>query len=269
VTARKKILASILFLAVLGGVAWQIYRRREPDPIFEGRPLSYWLERTGTEKREAAVRHAGTNAIPLLLQLVRSRDSLLKRKLMELGRSEQYVKIPFTADTLLHRYAVDGFFVLGPDAKSAVPELMRIFTSRASEDAQESVVISLGLIGNEARASIPLLVGATTNYNDKLRMDALHALGEIASQPDVTVPALMNALDDPSEQVEASALDSLSDFGSQATAAVPRLLKFRKDLQSKRNFALARVMADYALKNIDPAAAANAGIETTNASPAE
>src|SRR5581483_12210584 len=74
-TTRKKILASLLLLAVLSVMAWQIFRPRDPDPIYDGHPLSYWFEEghgaiagNGAVwmQSELAVRHVGSNAIPRL-----------------------------------------------------------------------------------------------------------------------------------------------------------------------------------------------------------
>ncbi|HWY74071.1 MAG TPA: HEAT repeat domain-containing protein [Verrucomicrobiae bacterium] len=297
-TARKKILAGLVVITVLGGVAWLIFRTREPDPIYEGKPLSYWVarnqpregfrpalyktdaqraeaeaQRAGAQvqmaQADAAVRHAGTNAIPLLLRLMRAYDSASKRKLIAWAEKRGIIKPFVLTEAIPHHQAACGFEALGADGKSAVPELMRIYKAKRSWDSQDTVLQALGSISVGAEESIPLLVGATTNPEPVLRIDAVEALGKISNQPARIVPSLLKALNDPDRNVRESAVYSLGNFGRDARPAVPALLDVRKTLSPTSKFPPYLYQIDEALKKIDPAAAANAGIQTNKASPAQ
>ena len=99
---KKRIVGVVLALRVIaGGLSWVINRSREP--MYEGKPLSYWLEcyaplnRTETSVQEAdhAVQAIGTNAIPTLLRMLQKTDSPLKVRLVALLRKQHFVKIQF------------------------------------------------------------------------------------------------------------------------------------------------------------------------------
>ncbi len=91
---RGRILIVVVAISVVGVVGWSIFHAwsAPPEPMYQGRPLSYWLlgysfpfNGTNAPSRadaDAAIKDAGTNAIPLLLQMLRAHDSPLKTKLL-------------------------------------------------------------------------------------------------------------------------------------------------------------------------------------------
>ncbi len=216
-TTRKKILATLLLLAVLGSVAWQIFRPREPDPIFEGQPLSYWLgrsARTESLTAQGAVRDAGTNAIPMLLRFMRAHDSPFKRKLIALAGKQDFVNSPFVSDDD-HWRAVNGFEALGPAARSAVPELLRIYQTDPSPDSRFFVLMALSEIGPTAKETVPLLISEAANSNARMRMQVTWELGRMRVQPEASVPVLLKSLNDPNRTVQRNAVEGLGNFGPQ------------------------------------------------------
>jgi hypothetical protein len=283
-TARKKIILGSALVALVGGVAWELWRLRIPDPIYDGHPLSYWFEEghgpmSGNaavgEQITDAVRHVGTNAIPLLLHFMRARDSALKRRLIMLADSQSFIRCRIVSEEGRHNQAEWGFEALGSDGASAVPELMRVYQMNLSLDSQRSVIEALGCIGPGARLAIPLLIDAATNSAVEMRSCASLALGQVRLEPDVVVPVLTNCLHDPYLEVRAYALQALGDFGPQAESAVPLLLGLLTANLPVKNESflpvpqLDRVSVEEALIKIDPVAAANAGIQMTNASPTQ
>src|SRR5713226_750740 len=86
-TKRLRVGLAILLLALFGGIAWLLLLPGGPDPIYQGRALSAWLDdyvtpgpRLTDEGRQAAneaVRHLGTNALPMLLRRLRTKDAPL------------------------------------------------------------------------------------------------------------------------------------------------------------------------------------------------
>jgi hypothetical protein len=81
----------VLTLLVATAVAWPFLRRVEP--LYNGKPLTFWAQQycsnnwSGRKElaREAAfaVLQIGPNAIPFLLDLMRARDSDLKKRLRQ------------------------------------------------------------------------------------------------------------------------------------------------------------------------------------------
>ena len=40
---RVKIALAVLVVLLLAVFGWELSRRREPEPVYQGKPLSYWL----------------------------------------------------------------------------------------------------------------------------------------------------------------------------------------------------------------------------------
>src|SRR5688572_24262698 len=82
---RRKVLG--LTLLLLAGVALLCLALRPREPVFDGRPLSVWLQELGSEnsvkanRAREAVKAMGTNALPTLIHLLGTRESFLKAKL--------------------------------------------------------------------------------------------------------------------------------------------------------------------------------------------
>jgi hypothetical protein len=286
-TARQKILASLAPLAVLGGVVWEICRPRIPDPIYEGKPLSYWFSTykiavsipPPTVKADSAVRHAGTNAIPLLLQYLSAHDSVFKLKMMNWVAKQRIIRFPLDYAENRRFQAESGFQALGSEGSSAVPELIRIHEMTSSQDCRYIIIETFGWIGSGAEEAVPLVFQAATNSDPIFRLLAIRTLGQMHVQPVKSVSVLTGALKDPSPWLRLTAVKGLENFGPQAKEAVPDLMKLRIETHSweiehagewwtgpqpPRTWDI-----DEALQKIDPIAAAKAGIQTTNASPTQ
>jgi HEAT repeat protein len=79
---------------------------------------------------------------------------------------------------------------------------------------------------------------------------------EVRQAVPLAVPLLIKTLRDPDASVRGAAACSLRDFGARAKAAVPALLELLKDDDE-----YARGAAAEALGQIDPEAAAKAGVQ--------
>src|SRR5260370_42102477 len=115
---KRGFLIALLAVALAGGLVWMLSRLAEP--AYQGKPLSAWLEQysewyvewppgsgslhalSAWQKQhrgsyptlvtdpnsparleaENAIRHIGTNGLPLLLRLISARDSPLKKQLL-------------------------------------------------------------------------------------------------------------------------------------------------------------------------------------------
>src|SRR5262249_28117416 len=122
---------------------------RNDEPVFQGRRLSEWLRvyviqqnsSAGSPLVEAAdaVHHIGTNAIPLLLRGIQ-RDADLSRHKSDFREVLDDLPPPIRNDprfdSILTRpnatLALAGFRILGPEARSAVPDLTRLMNDSPS-----------------------------------------------------------------------------------------------------------------------------------------
>jgi HEAT repeat protein len=121
---------------------------------------------------------------------------------------------------------------------------------------------TLGLIGPAARQAVPSLLRGLPNTNRDLefRLQCILALGRIRAEPERVVPALMKSLSeslsDADVRIRAFSTGALGQYGPDAGSAVPLLTNLLQDPNPN-----VRLEATNALKRIDPAAVAQAGIE--------
>ena len=81
-----------------------------PDPVYQGEPLSKWLEQYDIRlcsrdvyvPADDAVWEIGSEALPLINQMLRTRDSRLKSKLIALARKQRMLRIHFISADQLH-----------------------------------------------------------------------------------------------------------------------------------------------------------------------
>jgi len=172
---------------------------------------------------DEAVRHIGTNCIPILLRMIRATDSPLKLRLVALAKKYRIMKISFVPASERNVAASRAFITLGDTAKNAVPALVKIYGENITTDSQSAIGNALAWIGPAAKPAIPVLLRALTNSNAQVRASALWALGDIHGEPQLCVPALIHALGDSDGFARTSAAHALGMFGTEAKSAIPSL----------------------------------------------
>src|SRR5438105_196954 len=143
---RVQIALAVVVVAVLAMLGWQILRFREP--VYQGKELTVWLEQFGANRwgrgnrelgsqAEAAIRHIGTNAVPILLERMARRESSIRIQLtsripnrwlnrFHLAGVNEYCR----RVSECRRLGAYGFAALGPDAKPAVPALIALLSDK-------------------------------------------------------------------------------------------------------------------------------------------
>ena len=195
---------------------------------------------------------------------------------------------------VLNDQASMGFEILRTNARPAVPALVKIYEQNISPASQFYVSRALMAIGPDAmRTAIPSFVRGTASPNVLVRKNAIMALLQVQDESSLVVsalakslsdtnvfiraltamglgefgkkapqavplvvPLLIKTLGDPDGSVRGSAACSLKVLGAEAKGAVPALLKSLKDEDE-----YARGTAAEALEQIDPEAAAKAGVK--------
>ncbi|MDB6110263.1 MAG: repeat protein [Pedosphaera sp.] len=230
---RYRILLVVLLVAVVGGLAWQVLRQREP--VFQGQPLSVWLradrhrEYNPGQGPEDAIRESGTNAIPVLLRSLRAKDSDLQFKLLRFALKHRLISGPDTSAEFQNELAARGFELLGSSAKEAVPGLMKIYQQNISQSSQENCLAALASIGPTAKQAIPLLIGATSHPAFEVRYRAFAALGNVHPEPEVILPFLIRTLRDPDTGFKTIAIEQIRLLGDDAKPAIPALIELLQD----------------------------------------
>jgi hypothetical protein len=221
--------------------------------------------KTPQHARAAAdLRNLGTNAMPLLLSQVKLLDTL---------------KGTNSASALNQQTKLQAAFdVLGPQAKSLLPELVAEFKSGRNlgitayalgriggAEAGHALVQAITNSSPQMRASgassieyfkgdpevaasaVQPLLQLMTDRSGPLRSLAAAALGKLKTNPDTVIPALLRTLDtDPDAIVRATAAESIGRFGSDATPAAERLGRAAKSDGDEH----VRTMAAQAIKEL-------------------
>lgn len=209
------------------------------EPVFEGRKLTSWLDHhvpssaadppygsPGFKKAEETILRIGTNGIPTLLKMAASRDYPRPIiRLLDKARQYRWTTNRYHYASARHDEAEYAFRLLGTNAASAVPGLIRIYERNISPSSRRCAAMSLGNIGRAAQAAGPVLMRDFSHTNKETRFCAVSAMLHIGGDPAVVVPALTRVLDDPDINVRWNALVALSIFGSRARAAVPAIQK--------------------------------------------
>jgi hypothetical protein len=204
------------------------------EPAYQGKVLTVWLRSydpslaagrgsLAWSAADDAVRNIGTNCIPILLRMLRERDSKLTLSLVALARKQRVIPIHFVSAEVHNVEASRAFIVLGGTAKDAVPELMRAYEANSSSESRNRIAESLGWIGPGAEPAVPLLLHGASDSEARVRASLLWALGEIHARPEVCVRVLTGALNDSNSWCRLSAVHALGAFGADAQQGVPAL----------------------------------------------
>lgn len=225
---RLKFAGAVLLLVMIGLIAWQVNRPKEPR--YKGKPLSFWLagdDCTDDETKEA-VDHLGTNCIPALLRMLLAKDSATKQKLAELAGAQNFIQIKMTDAEDKHLYAVRGFSHLGARAQGAVGVLIHLYEENSPEQKPQ-IAEAIGAIGPAASEAIPTLLRAMTSTNDGVGESAASTLVGSGFDPGLVVPGIAKVLSNPNVAIRILAADSISQLGTNAASAVPALIVAARD----------------------------------------
>jgi hypothetical protein len=234
---RCAIAGLILFASA---AAWVFVTPHSPEPVYLGKPLRYWLRGYGNyswnesnpEFADALVRYEGTNAIPVLLEMIASQDSALDIKLLKWSHTwrhwaqkQHFVKV-FPAPHLPGDEAYEAaaaFRALGPEAVSAVPGLIKLLNQNLRLPNQSMIELVVGEIGPAARQAVPVLLTKLHDPNSNLRGNALYSLGRIHAAPELVMPRLMKALEDSDSYARLMAALALEAYGVEVQTSDPWL----------------------------------------------
>src|ERR1051325_2626262 len=127
----------ILSLSLLAFGSLLFYRSSPPEPVWEQKPLSLWLDdlATGSSKevREPAaeaLQKMGPASFPFLVELFRKRDTAFRRVLIRLNQKQQLVHFPVQPVGPGRIRALLAFEALGSAARPVLPQLEHLLAGR-------------------------------------------------------------------------------------------------------------------------------------------
>src|SRR5260370_36862736 len=181
---KRRILTVTLLIPIVGFVSWLILSQPS-EPVYQGKPLSFWLERVVRERSAESMEsvcQTGNNAIPTLLRMLKARDSKFKLAGIRFAVMHPIINMNYirfkTAETQ-HLYALFGFYCLGPQGKSAMPALIEIsneYRPGRDDDPVPIARIFAGL-GPAAADAVPWLLPGIVATKGLIRLNAVEALG--------------------------------------------------------------------------------------------
>ncbi|MDB6022241.1 MAG: repeat protein [Pedosphaera sp.] len=255
-----------------GGLTWETWQDRTE-------------EQPGRSEAAEAIMQMGTNSLPFLITALSYRDSTVKKWFVGLLGLQSWIKVslPMAADH--QRPAALALHILGPAAKPALPQLTKALND---PETSQGAAIALAGIGPEGWSVLSQALASTNQYVSVCAAWALGghraevpgtvaglmrqvtnatpsglgplsawALGAIGQNKEQVVPLLINGLQSSQVGVRWGSAIGLGEFGTNAQSAVPALL--RSALQDSDK--TVRMYATTALKQIDPTAAAKAGVK--------
>lgn len=183
------------------------------EPNFQGKPVSYWIERLAQQTSGAgdtnrgvspytALERLGSRAVPYLIKALQSDDENMRFVVglwLEPGEAQEQ----------------ETAFSLAEADIQALVETLR--DSRG--DVRRSAAAALGR--PEAGGAVPALASLLERDPDKdVRIAAAKSLGQIGPDAKPTVPALEAALKDPLASVRFAAFEALQALG-ESVAPLP------------------------------------------------
>lgn len=192
-------------------------------------------------------------AIPILTEMLNDKDQWARcvaaTTLGQIG-PEAKSAIPVLVEKLkdhmetVGRAAGEALGKMGPEATTAVPAITRLLQTQhhvtaawalwnVTHDAEKAVppllaslkngnsnaARTLGRIGPEAKAAVPVLTELLTHKEQSTRYNAASALGKIGPEAKAAVPALTDLLKDQSIFNRGAAAEALGKIGPEAKAA--------------------------------------------------
>lgn len=200
---KRKRLIVVSALAAIAVAGFAVCALRSREPVYQGRSLSAWLveankgswPRTGRVPADEAIRQIGTNAFPMISQLLRAQDSAAKSQLIGFVNRQSLVRIHIRSQYERRMQAVAACYALGPVAKPLVPEVA--LSLPGMKGNQPFAEQWLGELGPEAEAAIPALVAILADQQNPTRCMAAQNLAHIAiHRPQDAVPVLHACMKD-------------------------------------------------------------------------
>jgi hypothetical protein len=207
------------FCVVLGiiSVGFTVYRVwPQPEPLYKGRPLSEWyldIKRvplpnfcstpefqTACGHFYAAVEETGTNGLPFLLEMLKSKEySGMRTKLVDWANESGKLHHHFW--TQIDRVDMEQTIIecLGHKASPAVPALVDILKTTKNPYAKYTILSTLPFVSPEPQMVRGALLRALQDRDEWVREAATNALRKIDPEaiPDgVLEQALYKAVDD-------------------------------------------------------------------------
>ncbi len=239
---RAFLSGSVIAVVVLGAILTS-----KPEPSYQGRSLSSWLETYGAEmdnaqdvqKGGAAIRHIGTNSLPFLLRWTSYEPPHygIHRDHIFIWRIRPDEILPLAVQNWIEpsqkgkraNLAARSFELFKDQAQPVIPRLDALMNDRRYPVASRNAVVALTSIGRDAIPVLAAQLAKTNAPNRRLVIRQCALYPELATNVDFILPQLIRCLDDHDPWIRLRAGQSLSQiaqrFQPQPAIVVPVLIQ--------------------------------------------
>lgn len=251
---RRRTASTTAVLVGLAFLAWLTFHSSEPS--YHGKSLSAWLDQAWQNQDGAfeflshvhldtpsarAIRAMGEDAVPTLLRMAHTRDTLLRRALGDLSEHHPWLGLRPQNFKQIQEKALYGFLVLGPEAKTAFPELISMLDDPAPE-VRTIASFAIAQIGPDGAGAIPALQRLITHslspkvqsrqriqWIGEDRRMAAYALGSMGSSAQTALPQIELLRKDSNPVIRASAEAAFIKISGTGLDAIFEGLKDRSN----------------------------------------
>jgi HEAT repeats len=223
-------LSMIGVTVLVGIIAWGV---RPQEPVYQGKPLSYWVDQLGAPRfthqanARSALREIGPQAIPFLLARIRQEHSVFRRfyrggysRLP--ARLQRGLPTPRPETLGLHARTFDAIWTIGPSSVALLLPGLRDWDSQVRCTAAAGIA----MVGHGLDGPVPALIPLADDPDQLVRVVAIQALGRMGSARRQAIPTVVRALQhDPDGQVRGAAAWTLLGIGPDANGLVLEALR--------------------------------------------
>lgn len=221
------------------------------DFIRHNRSMPIPTSRPGGLRAVMSNHHPNSSSAPDWLTKRRRLDSLLRLQaamLMGDPATAEAVRVLAEAltdaDAEVRELAAAALAEFGPDARTALPELMAA-AGDESPVVRRRAVRALGCLGNHTEEALPVLIAATDDPDSGVALQAVATVGDLGPAAASAVPALMAVLWTGDTRSRAIAGVALARIGAAAVPALTQALKHPSaDVRCKAAQVLAKMGAE-------------------------
>ncbi len=197
---RNLLILCMCAAVLVSGAAWLVTPSRQP--ACDGRSLTEWMAALGSSDTDeephafAAIEAIGTNALPVIVPLLDTRDSAIQFRLLRLVQRAPFFHLQYTTAAEIRQKAKTALLLAG----------------------EESM-----------RASIQDLIRLSRDKDPGVRLTAVELLSTFTWNETAPLPALEAAQADPDPRVRATAMQTV-----QWRRAIDRAVRRRRELSGAR-----------------------------------
>jgi HEAT repeat protein len=257
ITSRKRLfkLLGALLVFILLGVVWQILHPHRAEPIYQGKPESFWINSLGGRYSESLVSDLGSNMVPVLLKAVAKRGDGMPKSYQTLWQklpTWAQRRIPQPVNPAAVRSNAMLILVQGEyaDAKTLISLL------KNNHDPVVRKIAANGLFINSTDAVTVALIQAVNDPDPQVRLAVVIALSLTERAETLVVPACIECQKSTDPKVRFWTACAMSAYPSGEQAAIPELVEALKDKDPSIHN-----MAIMMLKDIAPDELVKAGIK--------